>query len=86
MRNDIVLRTSRSARRVPVTVRQAVELQQYRGLEGSARVKAAAYVAHVGMTLTGQLSAEEGLLIQQRPLAEPRLKLSCPQVLATHRL
>jgi hypothetical protein len=74
MRNEIVLRTDRGVRRVPASVRQAVELQQYRGLEASARVKAAAYVAHVGMTLTTQLSAEEGLLIQQCPLAEPRLK------------
>ena len=53
---------------------RATELQQYRGLEASARVRAAAYVAHVGMSLTAQLSAEEGTLIQQVPLAEPRLK------------
>lgn len=51
-----------------------VARQHYRGVEASARVRAAAYVAHVGMTLTAQVSAEEAILIQQAPLADPRLK------------
>jgi hypothetical protein len=57
-----------------MVVRRNAELAQYRGLESSARVQAAAYVAHVGMTLTAQLSAEEAILIGQSPLADPRLK------------
>ncbi len=74
MRHQIVLRPETDTRRVPATIRRAVELQQYRGLESSARVQAAAYVAHVGMTLTAQLSTEEAILIGQSPLADPRLK------------
>lgn len=58
----------------PRRASRAIELQQHRGLEASARVKAAAHIAQVGMTLTAQLSAEEGILIQQCPLAEARLK------------
>ena len=73
MREGIVVRP-RGAVRLPVPVRRAIELQHYRGLEASARVRAAAYVAQVGMTLTAQLSAEEGVLLQQCPLAEQRLK------------
>lgn len=75
MRNDIVRRgPRRNLQRIPWSIRWGMELRQYRGLESSARVKAAAYVAQVGMALTAQLSAEEGILIQQCPLAEPRLK------------
>lgn len=75
MRNEMVVRTPRrNLQRIPRPVRRSIELQQYRGLEASSRVKAAAYVAQVGLTLTAQLSAEEGILIQQCPLAEPRLK------------
>lgn len=75
MRNEIVVRARRrNLQRIPPRVRWGIELQQHRGLEASSRVKAAAYVAQVGMTLTAQLSAEEGILIQQCPLAEPRLK------------
>ena len=44
------------------------------GLDAVTRVKAAAYVAHVGMALAAQLSAEEEMLIRQHPLAEPRMK------------
>lgn len=38
------------------------------------RVEAAAFVAQVGMARVAALSAEEGRLIAQVPLAEPRLK------------
>lgn len=41
----------------------------------AAHIQAAAYVAHVAMTTVAQISAEEALLIQQYPLAEPRLKV-----------
>ena len=74
MRNEMAVRPRRQLQRIPGGVRRGIELQHYRGLEASARLRAAAYVADVGMTLTVQLSAEEGLYIQQCPLAEPRLK------------
>src|SRR5438045_3329244 len=70
MRRDSVLRRDVALRRASSAAIQAVELQRYRGLEHAARVKAANYVAHVGMTLAAQLSAEEGVLIQACPLAE----------------
>ena len=70
---DIVRRTSQLDR-IPRGVVRRVEAAHHRGLEAAGRERAAAYVAHVGMTLVAQLSAEEGALIQQVPLAEPRLK------------
>lgn len=74
MSNQLARRGASGIDRVPRHVSRAIEVQHYRGLEASARVRAAAYVAHVGLTLTAQLSAQEGVLIQHVPLAEPRLK------------
>jgi hypothetical protein len=73
MGREIVRRTSQ-IQRIPRGVVRRVEGAHHRGIESAARIKAAAYVAHVGLTLTTQLSAEESSLIQQCPLAEPRLK------------
>lgn len=78
MRQAIVVRPGSSVQ-LPARTSRAVARQHYRGVEASARVRASAYVAHVGMALTAQLSTEEAILIQQSPLADPRLKVIVDQ-------
>jgi hypothetical protein len=72
--NQLVRRAGGGIERLPRQVGRAIDVQRYRALEAAARVNAAAYLAHVGMTLTAKLTAEEAQLIQMVPLAEPRLR------------
>lgn len=60
--------------RLPAHVSRAIDVQTYRAMEGAAKVRGLAYVAHVAVTEVAALSAEEGRLISQCPLAEPRLQ------------
>jgi hypothetical protein len=73
MSNEIVRMNGRS-NVVPRQSARAIEYHRRHGLETAARVHAGAYVARVGMIETAQLSALEGMLIQQVPLAEARMK------------
>lgn len=68
------LEASRLPTRVPRAVVKRVERAGHRALEASAIVQGAAYVTHVAMREVGALTAEEGHLIQQTPLVEPRLQ------------
>lgn len=61
--------------RVPRAVVQRVEAEAYEGLIASARLQAGSYLTHTAMTHVALLSGEEARLIQQCPLAEPRLKV-----------
>jgi hypothetical protein len=60
--------------RLPRHVMRRVEQTQHRGVESVARINTKAYVTHVTLNLTAMLTAEEGRLIQQEPLGEPRYK------------
>lgn len=60
--------------RVPRRVVRELDRAGHHALIAGARIEAAAYVTHQAMQHVAALSAEEGNLIQQCPLAEPRLK------------
>lgn len=78
--SDVVRRVSESNGlspvfgRVPRRVVREVDRAGHHALIAGARIEAAAYVTHQGMQHVAALSAEEGHLIEQCPLAEPRLK------------
>ena len=74
MPSQLVRRTMADLERLPRGVERRVEAAHHRGLEVAARLNAAAYVTHVGLTYMGALSAEEARLIQQVPLGEPRYR------------
>lgn len=63
------------SRRVPRHVVDRVDREAYEGLVASARIQSAAYVTHTALTSVALLSGEEARLIQQCPLAEPRLRV-----------
>ena len=52
----------------------AIEAARLPGQLAAARIEAASYATHVALTHTAMLSALEGRLIQQAPLAEARMK------------
>lgn len=54
--------------------RYAVESARVSGIARAAKVEAAAFVAHAGLTHTALLSAIEGQLLSTVPLAEGRLR------------
>jgi hypothetical protein len=81
--NELVRRISENAgisvrsgsQRVPRPVVRQVDRAGFRGLEVSAKVQAAAYVTHVALSQVGMLTAEEGRMIEQHPLGEPRFRV-----------
>lgn len=83
MSSDLVKRVTENvgispragSRPVPKYVLRAVEEAAYRGLEKSAKVQAAGYVTHVALSQVAMLTAEEGRLIEQYPLGEPRFRV-----------
>ena len=58
--------------RVPRTSHLQVSRIQGRAVEGGACINGAAFVTHTALTLVGRFTAEEGRLVSQNPLAEPR--------------
>ena len=74
MSYDLARRRIGVAEYLPRQVERRLDAVHHQALEVAARVNAAAYVTHVGLTYAGALSAEEGRLIQQAPLGEGRYK------------
>jgi hypothetical protein len=79
--SDLVLRLGdaldalqRDSARVPREVVRAVNREHGRGLVKAARVDARAYVAHIALRRTAQLSADEASSIVMAPLGEPRYR------------
>lgn len=58
----------------PPRAHPAVEAARLPGQVAAAKIEAAAFATYVGLSNTAMLSALEGRLLQQVPLAEPRLK------------
>jgi hypothetical protein len=81
MSNELVPRIRESSGlaqttpRVPRQVTKAIDRVAYRGLEASAKVQASGYVTHVALAQVAMLTAEEGRLIEQYPLGEPRFRV-----------
>ncbi len=61
--------------RTPRWVLRRLEAEVYEGLIDVARLQAGSYLTHTAITHVALLSGEEARLIQQCPLAEPRLKV-----------
>ena len=59
----------------PATSRERSTGQHIRHWSKARKIQGAAYATHVGMTQVAAITAEEGHLIEQCPLAEPRLKV-----------
>jgi len=60
--------------RVVRATREAVAIEQARGLIQAARVQAVHYVAHTAARAVEDLTDMEALAISRNPLAEPRLR------------
>ena len=74
MNGELARRNIASIERLPRPTQRAIDAAHRDGLIAAAHVHAAAYVTHVALTYTAQLSAEEARLIQQCPLGEARYK------------
>jgi hypothetical protein len=75
LNDQAALELGRRRGRLPASVLRDVDRAGHRALVATARVHAAAYVAHVGMSQVAAVTAEEGHLIEQCPLAERRLRV-----------
>ena len=83
MSNELVKRISDNAGlrptgvqpRVPRHVVRAVDNAAHRGLIAASKVQAAGYVTHVALNQVAMLTAEEGRLIEQSPIGEPRFRV-----------
>ena len=62
-------------RSMPRGLAQVVNQELAEGIARAARVEAAAYVTHVGLSHVQRLTATEEQLIQQNPLGEARYRM-----------
>lgn len=74
MTHDLIRRFNHLPHRLPRELRREIDAAHRHGLKEAAHLNAAAYVTHVALTYTGQLTAEECRLIQMVPLGEARYR------------